>query len=154
MRKRQNEKESGAIIIEATIALTTFMFAIVSILFVAHICYAQAKIGTVIDGVAKDLRLSCKCAGNREALLLSSGHICCALLDVLTKPVGHILDKIGRAGERERLPYIFVRTDGIAFAEIHVVAHASGKEHGSLCNVAELVVQCVKGIILNVDTVD
>lgn len=55
MRKRQNEKESGAIIIEATIALTTFMFAIVSILFVAHICYAQAKIGTVIDGVAKDL---------------------------------------------------------------------------------------------------
>ncbi len=55
MRKRQNEKESGAIIIEATIALATFMFAIVSILFVAHICYAQAKIGTVIDGVAKDL---------------------------------------------------------------------------------------------------
>lgn len=54
MRKNK-ERESGAIIIEATIALTTFMFAIVSILFVAHICYAQAKIGTVIDGVAKDL---------------------------------------------------------------------------------------------------
>lgn len=52
---RKNERESGAIIIEATIALTTFMFAIVSILFVAHICYAQAKIGMVIDGVAKDL---------------------------------------------------------------------------------------------------
>ena len=52
---RERQKESGAIIIEATIALTTFMFAIVSILFVAHICYAQAKIGTVIDGVAKDL---------------------------------------------------------------------------------------------------
>lgn len=55
MRERKNEKESGAVIIEATIALTTFMFTIVSILFVAHICYAQAKIGTVIDGVAKDL---------------------------------------------------------------------------------------------------
>lgn len=55
MREKQKERESGAIIIEATIALTTFMFAIVSILFVAHICYAQAKIGTVIDGVAKDL---------------------------------------------------------------------------------------------------
>lgn len=52
---RKNERESGAIIIEATIALTTFMFAIVSILFVAHICYAQAKIGMVINGVAKDL---------------------------------------------------------------------------------------------------
>lgn len=54
MRKNK-ENEKGAIIIEATIALTTFMFAIVSILFVAHICYAQAKIGMVIDGVAKDL---------------------------------------------------------------------------------------------------
>ena len=55
MREMQNEKERGAIIVEATIALTTFMFAIVTILFVSHICYAQAKIGTVIDGVAKDL---------------------------------------------------------------------------------------------------
>lgn len=54
MRKNKGN-EKGAIIIEATIALTTFMFAIVSILFVAHICYAQAKIGMVIDGVAKDL---------------------------------------------------------------------------------------------------
>lgn len=51
--KKDNEK--GAIIIEATIALTTFMFAIISVLFVSHICYAQAKIGMVIDGVAKDL---------------------------------------------------------------------------------------------------
>lgn len=52
---RKKDGESGAIIIEATLALTIFMFAIVSILFVAHLCYAQAKIGTVIDGVAKDL---------------------------------------------------------------------------------------------------
>lgn len=55
MDKNKQNKESGAVVIEATIALTTFMFAIISILFVAHICYAQAKIGTVIDGVAKDL---------------------------------------------------------------------------------------------------
>lgn len=53
--EKKNNRQSGAIIIEATIALTTFMFAIVSILFTSHICYAQAKIGTVIDGVAKDL---------------------------------------------------------------------------------------------------
>lgn len=48
-------RQSGAIIVEATLSLTTFMFTIVMILFVTHICYAQAKIGTVIDGVAKDL---------------------------------------------------------------------------------------------------
>ena len=55
MRTNKDNGQSGAIIIEATVALTTFMFAIVSILFVSHICYAQAKIGTVINGVAKDL---------------------------------------------------------------------------------------------------
>lgn len=53
--EKNKERQSGAVIIEATIALTTFMFAIVTILFVSHICYAQSKIGTVIDGVAKDL---------------------------------------------------------------------------------------------------
>lgn len=52
---KKQDRQSGAVIIEATIALTTFMFAIVTILFVSHICYAQSKIGTVIDGVAKDL---------------------------------------------------------------------------------------------------
>lgn len=51
----KQEKQKGSVIIEATISLTTFMFAIVTILFVSHICYAQSKIGTVIDGVAKDL---------------------------------------------------------------------------------------------------
>ena len=55
MRTGKEKKESGAIIVEATISLSVFMFAIVTILFVVHICYAQAKIGTVIDGVAKDL---------------------------------------------------------------------------------------------------
>ena len=52
---KKQDKQSGAVIIEATITLTTFMFAIVTILFVSHICYAQSKIGTVIDGVTKDL---------------------------------------------------------------------------------------------------
>jgi len=55
MRANNDKKENGAIIIEATLALTAFMFAIISILFVSHICYAQAKIGTVIDGISKDL---------------------------------------------------------------------------------------------------
>lgn len=52
---KKKEKQKGAIIIEATIALTTFMFAIVTVLFVSKICYTQAKMGTFIDGVAKDL---------------------------------------------------------------------------------------------------
>lgn len=35
--------EQGAIVVEATISLTAFMFLIVTILTVINICYAQAK---------------------------------------------------------------------------------------------------------------
>lgn len=49
---KNNEK--GAIVVEATISFTSFMFAIVIILSIVNICQAQAKIGTVLNGAAKD----------------------------------------------------------------------------------------------------
>lgn len=47
--------ENGAVIIEATIALSVFMFFIVTILAIVNICYAQAKIGTSLNETAKEL---------------------------------------------------------------------------------------------------
>ena len=52
MRRKNQE---GAIVIEATISLTFFMLVIVTVLAVVNICLAQAKIGILIHGVAKDL---------------------------------------------------------------------------------------------------
>lgn len=54
-RKEKPHNEEGAIIVEAAISLSTFMFLIVIILSVTNICLAQAKIGTLINGVAKDV---------------------------------------------------------------------------------------------------
>ncbi len=51
----KNEQRRGAIVIEATIALTAFMFIIVTMLSIVNICLVQAKVGTLINGVAKDL---------------------------------------------------------------------------------------------------
>lgn len=54
--KREKQKnQDGAIVIEATLSLTTFMFLVVVILSVTNICLAQAKIGTLIHGIAKDV---------------------------------------------------------------------------------------------------
>ncbi len=53
--ERKKEQERGAIVVEATIALTTFMFLIVTLLSIVNICLVQAKVGTLINGVAKDL---------------------------------------------------------------------------------------------------
>lgn len=47
--------EQGAIVVEATISLTAFMFLIVTILTVINICYAQAKIGVAVNTTAKEI---------------------------------------------------------------------------------------------------
>lgn len=49
------KNEKGVVIIEATIALSAFMFFIVTILTIVNICYAQAKIGTALNETAKEL---------------------------------------------------------------------------------------------------
>lgn len=51
--KRKNQE--GAIVVEATISLTTFMFLVVTILTIVNICLVQAKMGTLVHGVAKDI---------------------------------------------------------------------------------------------------
>ena len=52
MRK---EKERGAIVVEATISLTAFVFAIFTILSLVNIYYIQAKIGVALNSAAKEI---------------------------------------------------------------------------------------------------
>ncbi len=49
------DNERGAVVVEATIALTTFMFVIYTILTIVNICFAQAKIGVAINCAAKEI---------------------------------------------------------------------------------------------------
>ena len=56
MRMKKNlENEKGAVVIEATISLTLFMFLIVTLLSVVNMCTAQVKIGTALNQAAKEL---------------------------------------------------------------------------------------------------
>ena len=47
--------EKGNITIEATIALTTFLFMFIMIYSLITICRAQAKIQVALDGTAKEI---------------------------------------------------------------------------------------------------
>lgn len=47
--------DSGAIVIEATVSLSVFMFAIVVVLSIVNICYAQMKMGVAVNQTAKEL---------------------------------------------------------------------------------------------------
>lgn len=52
MRKN---KERGAIVVEATISLTAFIFTIFTILSIVNICYIQSKIGLSLNSAAKEI---------------------------------------------------------------------------------------------------
>lgn len=54
-RKTRKTTEEGAIIIEAAISFTAFIFLVVMLLSITDICLAQVKIGMLVNGIAKDM---------------------------------------------------------------------------------------------------
>lgn len=55
MIAKRQKSESGAITVEATISLSTFMLLIVTILTIMNICIAQARIAYAINATAKEI---------------------------------------------------------------------------------------------------
>lgn len=53
--EKNKNREQGAIVAEATIALTAFIFAIYMILSIVDICYVQAKMGIALNSAAKEM---------------------------------------------------------------------------------------------------
>lgn len=49
------KSEHGAIIIEATLSLTFFMFALLTLYSMFHVCLAQARIGAALNATAKEI---------------------------------------------------------------------------------------------------
>lgn len=49
------KKEGGAIIVEATLVLPFFMFAIITVLSIVNICFTQAKVGVALNQTAKEI---------------------------------------------------------------------------------------------------
>lgn len=49
------KKENGSVTVEATISLSAFMFAIVTMLTIVNICIVQAKISYAIDTTAREI---------------------------------------------------------------------------------------------------
>lgn len=52
MRK---DRERGAVVVEGIISLTTFMFAIFTILSIVNICYIQARMSNALNSAAKEI---------------------------------------------------------------------------------------------------
>lgn len=55
LSKKKKDTENGAVVIEATLSLTVFMFLIVTLLSIVNICIAQAKIGIALNQSAEEI---------------------------------------------------------------------------------------------------
>ncbi len=53
--KRRRKNERGAIVVEATISFTTFIFLLYIIYSIVDICYIQAKMGIALNSAATDI---------------------------------------------------------------------------------------------------
>lgn len=51
----RNRKEGGAIIVEGILSLTTFMFAIFTILSIVNVCFIQSRISVALNSAAKEI---------------------------------------------------------------------------------------------------
>lgn len=54
-KKEQKESESGALVIEATLSLSTFIFLIFTLLSITNIYYIQAKMSVALNSSAKEI---------------------------------------------------------------------------------------------------
>lgn len=85
--------EHGAVVVEATLSLSFFMFAIFTLLSVVSICYAQARINTAVDCAAKEMSEYTHlyyCTHMSEAFGSKEGKS-----TEIANKVGHLLERIG-----------------------------------------------------------
>ena len=50
-----HKSERGAVLIEAALSLTVFMFAMLTLFSMYHVCLAQARIGAALNATAKEI---------------------------------------------------------------------------------------------------
>ncbi|MEE1256460.1 MAG: hypothetical protein UHN47_08120 [Lachnospiraceae bacterium] len=55
VQKQRYKEEKGAVVIEATLSLSLFMFMIIMLLSMVNLCTAQAKIGMALNTTAKEI---------------------------------------------------------------------------------------------------
>lgn len=54
-KNKKQKRERGAIIVEATISLTTFIFAMFTLYSLVNICYVQSKMAVAVNVAAKEM---------------------------------------------------------------------------------------------------
>ena len=106
MIKKKNQ-EKGAVTVEATIALSVFMFAIVTLYTIVNIATVQAKVAFAINNTAKEISqygylYSLTGLNDRQHEIYDSGKAQTADVEKTVSDLGTLYDEIVKLGPDEK----------------------------------------------------
>lgn len=133
------KRERGAIIIEGTLILPFFMFAIITVLSIVNICFAQAKIGTALNETAKEISQYSYLYGltgldKKQAQLYNDGAAARANVDKISGGVGELFSSAASMGDAVSGSYSDPTKYGDAYNTISGEIEAS---KGSISNISQ-----------------
>lgn len=99
----KENRERGAVVVEATLSLTAFMFTILIILSIADIAYTQSKMAVALNSAAKEISQYCflyyKFQLNKPNADLSNGtEDAQKTVEDTVDGLGQMMDSFGNAG--------------------------------------------------------
>lgn len=100
----RNKKEKGAVIVEATLVIPIFVMLVITIMWVANLCTAQAKIQVAINSSAKEIASYSYLYGltgvnDYRKQLANAGKESTATVDNAIDGIGQVFTGLGQAGE-------------------------------------------------------
>ena len=101
---RTLKKEKGAVVVEATLVIPMFIFLVITIMWIANLCTAQAKIQTAINSSAKEISSFSYIYGlsglnQARADLAEGGAESADTADEAIKGIKGIYDGLGQASD-------------------------------------------------------
>lgn len=99
----RDRKERGAVVVEATISMTTFIFAIMIILSIADIAYVQSRIAVALNGAAGEMSQYCYLyykfqLDDANASMAEGTEEAANTVEDTVKGLGQMMDSFGGAG--------------------------------------------------------
>lgn len=150
MLKKIN-RDRGSVTIEATIALSTFMFAIVTVLTIVNICIVQAKVSNAINMTAKELSqysylYSLTGFNESQANIAQSGENQTQDINKILEDVNTVYNEIENLAQSDKKSDVSIESVQSQWQSVET-AYAAG---GSIADSVESIASDPKSVIFGV----
>lgn len=151
MQGKKHKGEHGSVTVEATISLTSFMFAIVTILTVVNICIVQAKISNAINITAKEISqysylYSLTGFQKSEAELAESTEYATQNIDSIMGDINTVFNEIENLGNTGKESCVSIESISSGWESIKNIEGAGSSLYDTMEDIAKDPKQMIFGV--------